>query len=102
MISQASSEQSICFTVPASCAEEVSALLRDAFADELARREVEEIVVRSGLCTIAVVGSGMARMPGIAARIFGAVAHVNVNVVAIAQGSSERNVSFVVDEKEAE
>src|SRR6185503_18960357 len=60
-----------------------------------------EIGVRSGLTTVAVVGSGMARTPGIAARIFGAVARAGVNVVAIAQGASERNVSFVVDESEA-
>ncbi len=101
MISQASSEQSICFTIPANRADDVARLLRHAFADELARREVDEIAVRSGLNTIAVVGSGMARMPGVAARIFGAVAHAGVNVIAIAQGASERNVSFVVDENEA-
>ena len=101
MISQASSEQSICFTVPSDRAEEVAELLRVAFVDELARREVDEIVVRSGLTTLAVVGSGMAHTPGIAARIFGAVADAGVNVVAIAQGASERNVSFVVDETES-
>jgi aspartokinase/homoserine dehydrogenase 1 len=101
MISQASSEQSICFTVPADRADEVAVLLRAAFAEELERREVDEIGVRSGLTTIAVVGSGMAHTPGIAARIFGAVAEATVNVVAIAQGASERNVSFVVDEAEA-
>ena len=101
MISQASSEQSICFTIPANRAEEVATLLREAFAEELARREVDEIVVRSGLNTIAVVGSGMASLPGVAARIFSAVAHAGVNVIAIAQGASERNISFVVDESEA-
>ncbi|MEP6730545.1 MAG: aspartate kinase [bacterium] len=101
MISQASSEQSICFTVPADRAEDVAELMRAAFEEELARREVDEIIVRSGLTTIAVVGSGMAHTPGIAARIFGAVADAGVNVVAIAQGASERNVSFVVDETES-
>jgi aspartokinase/homoserine dehydrogenase 1 len=101
MISQASSEQSICFTVPGDLAEEVAASLRAAFADELARREVDEISVRPSLTTIAVVGSGMARTPGVSARIFGAVAHAGVNVVAIAQGASERNVSFVVEEADA-
>ena len=101
MISQASSEQSICFTVPADRADDVGDLLRAAFEEELARREVDEIIVRSGLTTIAVVGSGMAHTPGIAARIFGAVADAGVNVVAIAQGASERNVSFVVDETES-
>ncbi|MDQ6634867.1 MAG: aspartate kinase, partial [Gemmatimonadota bacterium] len=101
MISQASSEQSICFTIPSDRAEEVGTSLRAAFADELARREVDEISVRPSLTTVAVVGSGMARTPGVSARIFGAVAHAGVNVVAIAQGASERNVSFVVEEAEA-
>ncbi len=101
MISQASSEQSICFTVPSDRATEVADRLRTAFAEELARREVDEIGVRSDLTTVAVVGSGMARTPGIAARIFSAVAQAGVNVVAIAQGASERNVSFVVDDREA-
>lgn len=101
MISQASSEQSICFTIPADRASEVEGLLRHAFALELGRREVEEISVRVALTTIAVVGSGMARTPGIAARIFNAVAHADVNIIAIAQGASERNVSFVVDATEA-
>lgn len=101
MISQASSEQSICFTVPADRADEVAARLRQAFAEELQRNEVDDISVRAALTTIAVVGSGMASTPGIAARIFSAVAEAGVNVVAIAQGASERNVSFVVDTSEA-
>jgi aspartokinase/homoserine dehydrogenase 1 len=101
MISQASSEQSICFSVPADRSDDVADLLRTAFVDELARREVDDVTVQPGLTTIAVVGSGMAHTPGIAARIFGAIADARVNVIAIAQGSSERNVSFVVDETEA-
>jgi aspartokinase/homoserine dehydrogenase 1 len=101
MISQASSEQSICFTVPSDQSKGVARLLEAAFAEELARREVDDISVQDGLTTIAVVGSGMAQTPGIAARIFGAVADAGVNVVAIAQGSSERNISFVVQEREA-
>ena len=101
MISQASSEQSICFTVPANRATEVEERLRHAFAEELQRNEVDDISVRSALTTVAVVGSGMASTPGIAARIFSAVAESGVNVVAIAQGASERNVSFVVETSEA-
>ena len=101
MISQASSEQSICFTIPGDRAVEVAALLRQAFAEELDRREVDDIAVRANLTTVAVVGSGMARTPGISARIFAAVADAGVNVIAIAQGSSERNVSFVVEERDA-
>jgi aspartokinase/homoserine dehydrogenase 1 len=96
LISQASSEQSICFTIPGSRADEITAYLRQDLREELARHEIEDIAVQSGLTTIAVVGSGMAHMPGIAARVFGAVADASVNIIAIAQGATERNISFVV------
>ncbi len=97
MISQASSEHSICFTVPARLAADVVAALRHALGQEIEREQIEGVEHAAGLSTIAVVGSGMAHTPGIAARIFGAVAGAGVNIAAIAQGSSERNVSFVVD-----
>ena len=100
LISQASSEQSICFTIPGNRADEITAYLRDDLREELARHEIEDITVQSGLTTIAVVGSGMAHMPGIAARVFGAVADASVNVIAIAQGATERNISFVVDDRQ--
>jgi aspartokinase/homoserine dehydrogenase 1 len=96
LISQASSEQSICFTIPGSRADEITAYLRQDLREELARHEIEDIAVQSGLTTIAVVGSGMAHLPGIAARVFGAVADASVNIIAIAQGATERNISFVV------
>jgi len=97
LISQASSEHSICFTVPELGAAEAESALREEFAGELMRGEIDNVEVVPGLATIAVVGSGMAHTPGIAARVFSAVANARVNVVAIAQGASERNISFVVD-----
>ncbi|MDB4899905.1 MAG: aspartokinase/homoserine dehydrogenase [Gemmatimonadetes bacterium] len=97
MISQASSEHSICCTVPMRNAGDAVARLREAFAYEIEREQIEGIEYTATLATIAVVGSGMAHTPGIAARIFGAVATAGVNIVAIAQGASERNISFVVD-----
>jgi aspartokinase/homoserine dehydrogenase 1 len=97
MISQASSEHSICCTVPMPMAATAVARLREAFAAEIEREQIEGVEHAGSLATIAVVGSGMAHTPGIAARIFGAVADASVNIVAIAQGSSERNISFVVD-----
>ncbi len=100
LISQASSEQSICFTIPGNRADEITAYLRHDLREELARKEIEDISVQTGLTTIAVVGSGMAHMPGIAARVFGAVADASVNVIAIAQGATERNISFVVDDRQ--
>jgi aspartokinase/homoserine dehydrogenase 1 len=96
LISQASSEQSICLGVPQDAAAAVEPALREAFASELTRGEIESIDVQPDVATVAVVGSGMAGVPGIAARFFGALADARVNVVAIAQGSSELNISAVV------
>ncbi len=95
-IFQASSESSIGFTLPESEAPRAVAALRKTFKDELAAGLVDDIIVRGGLAVVAVVGYGMAGTPGIAARVFSALAGGGVNVIAIAQGSSERNITFVV------
>src|SRR5439155_10371144 len=97
LISQASSEHSICFAVPDSEATAAHDRLLDAFGAELRRREIDSVDVTRGVATIAVVGSGMVHTPGVAARIFSALADASINVIAIAQGSSELNVSVVVD-----
>ena len=101
LITQASSEQSICFTVPEKEAKAAKEHLDNAFHDEIARRDVDGIQVQTGMTTIAVVGLGMAGMPGIAARVFSALASQDINVVAIAQGSSELNISLVVSSAQA-
>jgi aspartokinase/homoserine dehydrogenase 1 len=101
LISQASSEQSICLGIPASGAAAVPPLLREAFAAEIARGEIEGVELQPAVSTLAVVGSGMAGVPGIAARLFGALADAGVNIVAIAQGSSELCVSVVVGAADA-
>ena len=100
-IFQASSESSIGFTLPASEAATAVAALRRAFREELASRLVDDVTSRSGLAVMAVVGYGMAGTRGIAARVFTALAQGGVNVIAIAQGSSERNISLVVMEADA-
>ena len=97
LISQASSEHSICLGVPGREAEAARRSLLDAFREEITRREVDGVEVRGDLATISVVGLGMAGTPGIAARVFGALSAGGINVVAIAQGSSELNISFVVE-----
>lgn len=97
LISQASSEHSICFTVPEHAAAAAETQLRAAFAAELERDEIDSVEVMMGVATVAVVGVGMARTPGTAARVLGSIADAQVNVIAIAQGSSERNISFVVN-----
>jgi aspartokinase/homoserine dehydrogenase 1 len=96
LISQASSEQSICLGIPATGAAAVPPLLRQAFEAEIARGEIEGVELEPAVATLAVVGSGMAGAPGIVARLFGALADAGVNIVAIAQGSSELCVSVVV------
>src|SRR3989449_42969 len=68
---------------------------------EIARREIDGVEVRPGVATLVVVGLGMAGTPGIAARVFGALAQAGINVIAIAQGSSELNISVVVDARDA-
>src|SRR5206468_8205484 len=75
--------------------------LREAFREEIRRREVDGVEQRADLATLAVVGLGMAGAPGIAARVFAALARGGINVVAIAQGSSELNISVVIESREA-
>ncbi len=101
MISQASSEQSICFVTPAESAPAVTAHLREAFAIELARRDIDQIEYQQPVAIVTLVGAGMRGTPGIAGRIFGLLGEAGVNIIAIAQGSSECSISMVVDEADA-
>src|SRR5947207_3252006 len=101
LISQASSEQSICFSVPEDQAERARRRLDEAFRREIERQEIDRVEIRAGVATLVVVGLGMAGTPGIAARVFSALAEVKINVIAIAQGSSELNLSLVVDAGDA-
>jgi aspartokinase/homoserine dehydrogenase 1 len=100
-IFQASSESSIGFTVPEVDADRAVAALRKAFQRELDQRLIDRVSAKNHMAVIAVVGDGMVGTPGISARVFGALARGRINVVAIAQGSSERNISFVVSAADA-
>lgn len=102
LISQASSEQSICFTTPVDAAPGVIAALEKAFASELACRDIDRIWAGHETNIVTVVGEGMRSTPGIAGRIFSALGARRVNVIAIAQGSSEVSISLVVDAKDAD
>jgi bifunctional aspartokinase / homoserine dehydrogenase 1 len=97
LISQASSEQSISFAVPGDAAERVIASLEQAFAAELQRQDVDRIWAQREVTIVTVVGAGMRGTPGIAGQIFSALGQNGVNVIAIAQGSSECGISLVVD-----
>jgi aspartate kinase len=102
MISQSSSEQSISFVVPARETSQVLAILEQEMARELERRDIERIWSQNEIVILAVVGAGMKGIPGISARIFSALGRRNINVVAIAQGSSEFNISLVIDRRDAD
>ena len=101
MISQGSSEHSICFAVPNSQADRARAAVETAFAAESRRGLFQDLEVTSDVTILAAVGDGMSGTPGIAARLFGSLVRVGVNVRAIAQGSSERNISVVIDSADA-
>ena len=101
LISQASSEHSICIAVPSEVAERAGQVIRDAFAEELDSGQIQRVDVTDDQSIVAVVGDGMAGTPGIAARFFGTLGRAGINVRAIAQGSSERNISAVVDSDDA-
>jgi aspartokinase/homoserine dehydrogenase 1 len=96
MISQSSSEQSICFVVPTRETPLVLAALEQEMSRELERRDIERIAAQDDIVILAVVGAGMKGTPGIASRVFGTLGEHHINVIAIAQGSSEYNISLVV------
>lgn len=102
MISQSSSEQNICFVIREAETARALAALERAFELELARRNVDRIWAQDKVAIVAAVGAGMKGTPGIAAKVFGALGKHGINVISIAQGSSEYNISLVVDERDME
>ncbi len=101
LISQGSSEHSICCAIPQEQAERAVAVTRRAFERELAEGHIQSVDVDPDLAILAVVGDGMAGTPGVAAKVFNALGTSGVNVRAIAQGASERNISVVVEGRSA-
>lgn len=97
LISQASSEQSICFAAPVESTRIVLSALQNTFAREIASRDIDRVWATDEVVIITVVGAGMRSTPGIAGRIFQALGEKNVNIIAIAQGSSEVSISMIVD-----
>ncbi len=97
LISQGSSEHSICFAVPDEVAEIARGAVAQAFRLEIQEKQIETISVTKQCSIVAVVGDGMSGTPGVAAKTFDALGSVGVNILAIAQGSSERNISAVVE-----
>ena len=102
MISQSSSEQSISFVIRESERDAVVAELQGEMARELASHHIDQVRPLDGIVIVAIVGAAMKGTPGIAARIFGALGEAEINVIAIAQGSSECNISLVVARGDAD
>ena len=99
LISQASSEHSICFAIPAAQAVRAEEAVRRAFDAELRDGQIQHVEVTLGMSILAVVGDGMAGAHGVAAKVFNSLGNASISVRAIAQGASERNISVVVDGK---
>jgi aspartokinase/homoserine dehydrogenase 1 len=100
LISQGSSEHSICFAVREAVAETVRRVVESAFELELSQGQVQRVDVTGGCAILAVVGDGMSGLPGSAGRFFRTLGGAGINVRAIAQGASERNISAVIAQKD--
>jgi aspartate kinase len=102
MISQASSEQSICFVIPTNTEVPVIRSIEEEMALELARRDIDRVWAMSDIVIVTAVGAGLRHTPGISGRIFSALGDADINVIAIAQGSSEYSISIVVAAEDAD
>ncbi len=102
LITQASSEQSICFAVPSEVAGSVVTTLEKAFAHEIEDDDIDRVWATEDVSIITIVGSGMRHAIGVAGRVFSQLGNHGVNVLAIAQGSSEVSISLVVDAADTE
>ncbi|MBK7292768.1 MAG: bifunctional aspartate kinase/homoserine dehydrogenase I [Holophagaceae bacterium] len=98
LITQSSSELSICFAVRRADGPGAVAAIQEAFPAELSAGFIDPVLLRTGLAVLSIVGDGMRTRPGVAGTFFDALAEVGCNVVAIAQGASERIISAVVEE----
>lgn len=97
MIMQASSEQSFCFVVSDSHAAHSKREIETELKAEIAQQNVDMVHVRPNVAIVTVVGAAMQGTPGVAGRVFSAIGERGVNVIAIAQGSSECSISFVIN-----
>lgn len=97
LISQASSEHSICFAIDPRGADDVKAILDAEFATEIEQGHIDSVAIERDLSVIATVGEGMKKSSGIAGKLFSVLGKNGVNIVAVAQGSSEINISVVIN-----
>ena len=100
MITQASSEHSICLGIDEKEAENAKAAIDVIFENDIALGKIEPIIVETGLSIIALVGDNMKNHQGISGKMFSSLGRNNINIRAIAQGASEKNITAVIDEKD--
>jgi len=100
LVSQVFSEHSICFAIQPTEVDLAESLLKEEFLFELENHFIDTIKIENDLSLIAVVGEGMRHTPGISGKLFSVLGERNVNLIAIAQGSSERNISFIIKNDE--
>lgn len=102
LISQASSEQSICIGVRSADAPRAAMALRTTFELEIIRGDIQRVHIEPSCAVVSVVGDQMRMQPGIAGKMFSTLGYANINVRAIAQGASETNISTVVADSDAQ
>jgi bifunctional aspartokinase / homoserine dehydrogenase 1 len=100
LITQASSEHSICIAVGDKESTRAIESISEEFRKELYDMLIDPVKAETGLCVMAVIGEQMKNVPGVAGRLFEALGKNGINIKAIAQGSSELNISFVIDQSE--
>ncbi|MBQ0908931.1 bifunctional aspartate kinase/homoserine dehydrogenase I [Flavobacterium sp. F-328] len=99
-ITQASSEHSICIGILNSDADTAENSINKAFEVEISQNKIQPCIVEKNLCIIALVGENMKNHQGLSGRMFSTLGKNNVNIRAIAQGASERNISAVINERD--
>lgn len=100
LISQASSEHSICFAIDPAVAPHAEVVIKEEFARELENGDLEGLEINTDVSVIAIVGEGMRRSTGVSGRLFSVLGKNGINIVATAQGSSELNISVVIGQKD--
>ncbi|MBI9044282.1 MAG: aspartate kinase, monofunctional class [Anaerolineaceae bacterium] len=101
MISQSSSEQSICFVIPKEDTDQVIRSLEEEMELELMRRDIDSIWAENNIVILTAIGARLRHTPGVSAKVFGALGKAEINVIAVAQGSSKYSISLVIKEEDA-
>ncbi|MCD8422711.1 bifunctional aspartate kinase/homoserine dehydrogenase I [Tenacibaculum finnmarkense] len=101
LITQASSEHSICVGIYDQDAQKASKAINNAFEIEIERKKIKPVIIEQGLAILALVGDNMKNHQGLSGQMFSALGKNNVNIRAIAQGASQKNISAVIDSKDA-